>query len=118
MLALAEKPPRTDRNRERTDPVVLTWDDSRFPARPPLRRTTIAPRAGVVLDLSHVRCLDAAGALAVARIARRVRAAGGLLCLGGASSTVCSRLVAAGLGEVAEIHPTCGQALAAARLTG
>jgi len=69
----------------------------------------------VVLDLSRVEQIDAFGVLAVARVARRVRATGGLLRVWVPDGRVRSRLAAAGLAEVAEVYQTRDQALAAAR---
>lgn len=68
-----------------------------------------------VLDLSHVKRIDAAGVLAVVRAARQAREAGRVLRVGGPTPTVRMMLASAGLTDLAEIHPTRDQALAAAR---
>jgi anti-anti-sigma regulatory factor len=75
------------------------------------------PAAGrPVLDLSQVERIDAAGVLAVVRAARRAHDAGRVLCVGGATAPVRMLLASAGLTELAEVHPTRDQAVAAARV--
>jgi anti-anti-sigma factor len=78
---------------------------------------SLCPRPNrVVLDLSRVEQIDAFGVLAVARVARRVRATGGLLRVWAPDGPVRSRLAAAGLAEAAEVYQTRDQALAATRV--
>jgi len=69
-----------------------------------------------VLDLSQVERIDAAGVLAVLRAARRAREAGRVLRVVTPTPPVRMVLASAGLIDLAEVHPTRDQALAAARV--
>lgn len=69
-----------------------------------------------VLDLSPVERIDGAGVLAVLRAARRAREAGRSVSICGPTPAVRMLLASAGLADLAEVHPTRDQALAAARV--
>jgi anti-anti-sigma factor len=60
----------------------------------------------VVLDLSDVSAVDAAGLLAVSSLARACRAAGGTLRLCSPSPSVLRLLATVGVYHLADVHPT------------
>ena len=102
----------------RDEPVVVAAPAGSLCGREVARWEARAfPTAGrPVLDLSHVERIDAAGVLAVVRAARRAREAGRVLCVGGPTTPVRMLLASAGLSDLAEVHPTRDQAVAAARV--
>ena len=76
----------------------------------------LPPGGRLVLDLSRVEQADAAGVLAIVRLARRVRATGGLLRVWVPADSVRSLLASAGLADLAEVYQTRDHAVAAARV--
>lgn len=99
----------------REEPVVAAAPSPALCGREAARWEARAFPVPAVLDLTRVERIDAAGVLAVLRTARRARESGRVLRVGGPSPAVRMLLASAGLADLAEVHPTRAQAVAAAR---
>lgn len=121
--ALQNRPPRRPRKPAPPaacdlGPVVIPFPGpercGRAVARP--EAPAFPDRGRPVLDLSQVERMDANSLLAVLRAAKRVRESGRVLRIGCPAPAVRMLLASVGLPELAEVHPTADQALAAARV--